>query len=225
MASGKWQVAVARSSNQQRTKGYKLRIPVLPVASTRVLVQTVDVVTVKVAMESEPKKMKAEASAANITGTTGSSTDGMAQSTSDLLGPNATKSQSVSASANPDTGFNNTCQHLRSILMHPIGLPLFLYLNDIPHNKDDFALKGGGTVTVNLPASMDYIWSAFENFATFCKSNPQPNEDYLRENVLTATSLDWNGGETQFTKKLLFNVNHCKIGDFGGGGDSWRKKG
>lgn len=116
------------------------------------------------------------------------------------IGSNISESkvQSPSEASNTVLGFDLTNHTLRSILMHPMCIPLFFYLNEIPRNK---------ATGVTLPA---HLWEAFDDYSRKYTDNSMNTRcDY----VFAATALDWNGGETDFTSKLLFNINHCKIGD------------
>jgi hypothetical protein len=110
-----------------------------------------------------------------------------------------TKIKSPSKSAFSPDAFQQTNYHLRSILMHPMGLPLAVYLNNIPRNPENLD---------NDDMLPEYIWAALDDYSDRCKDNGK-----WRDNVFAATALDWNGGEKDFTKKLLLNIKHCKVGD------------
>jgi hypothetical protein len=101
------------------------------------------------------------------------------------------KMQSPHKLSSTNGGFGGTSEYLRSVLMHPMGFALVIYLNDIPRHSDH-------------PA---YIWTALDDFAGAGKRDNKR----LRENVFAATALDWGDGETDFTQKLCFNINLCKI--------------
>jgi hypothetical protein len=102
----------------------------------------------------------------------------------------STRRKSVSASADPEFGFAATNEILRSVLMHPMGLPLLFFFNN-----------------VNAAKQFGYVKAALDGF------NSITDDRRLRENVFAATVLDWQVGETDLTKKLMFNIKHCKIGD------------
>ena len=110
-------------------------------------------------------------------------------SLSDSVESDTTTIPSTSTVSNSNDGFQRTEFLLRSVLMHPICLPLVIYLNDVLPNLD-------------LP---EYIRTALNSF--ICRDKKSRRED-----VFAATVLDWNGEESDFTEKLLFNINHCKIG-------------
>lgn len=116
------------------------------------------------------------------------------------LGSDSTRLQSVSTSSDPAAGFAVTNDHLRSVLMHPMGLPLVFYLNDalnkLTANQRDC-----------VQSQLKYVQTAFDNF-TSCDDISS-----LRDNVFAATVLDWQGGETELTEKLMFNMMQCKLGD------------
>ena len=95
-------------------------------------------------------------------------------------------------SSNSPNAFGRTSDNLRSVLMHPMGLPLVVYLNGIQNHHDH-------------PA---YIKNVLDNF-----TNSRNDDSRLRDNVFAATALDWGGGETDFTEKLWFNINYCEIGE------------
>ena len=107
------------------------------------------------------------------------------------MGSDASKSKSVSASSDPDVGFVVTNNHLRSVLMHPMGLPLLCFLNNI-----------------NAANHVAYVKTALDDF----NSSDDTSLRSLRENVFAATVLDWEGGETDLTAKLMFNIKLCNIG-------------
>ena len=107
------------------------------------------------------------------------------------LGSNSTKIQSPSQSSNSPGGFDQTNKHWRSVLMHPLCFPLLIYLNDVDK-----------TANSNFPK---YVRAVLDGFKS---------EDDLSklELVFAATAMDWVSGETDFTQKLLYNMNYCKIG-------------
>ena len=92
----------------------------------------------------------------------------------------------------PEDGFHQTKHALCSFLTHPMGFPLFIYLNDVARHPDH-------------PA---YIWTALDGFTSICRDNHS-----MRDNVFAATVLDWRGSKKVLTKNLLFNINSCKIGE------------
>lgn len=141
------------------------------------------------------KKMKAGEESADSEGTTGNSTSSKQSSAIHDLGSNSTKSQSASASADPKAGCKETNISMRSVLMHPICLPLVIALNDVQK------LKNADADANQIPA---YVSTAFARF----RSNDDNTE---RKNVFAATALNWGDGETDFTKKLVLNIDCCKI--------------
>ena len=121
---------------------------------------------------------------------TSSDSAGIACSSSDL-GKNSTVMQSPSKSSICRGGFEQTDRCMRSVLMHPICFPLLIHLNDI--DREEY--------------HPEYVWTLLDGFAI-----GRSDDRISRENVFGATTMDWEHGETDFTEKLLFNINQRKIG-------------
>ena len=114
--------------------------------------------------------------------------------TSDL-----TSTLSMSASANPMLGFDETNKFMRSSLMHPTCFPLLCYLNDVPRDS-----------TISDTVLHNFIWNTIDSVTV---DRTDTDDCVKRENVFAATALDWGGDEPDFTKKLLFNINYCGMVD------------
>ena len=108
-------------------------------------------------------------------------------------------SLSVSESAHPFQGYTETNYYMRSVLMHPICFPLLCYLNDVPRDSTN-----SDTVLHN------YIWNTIDSVTV---DRPNTDDCKKRENVFAATALDWGDDKTDFTQKLLFNINQCEKED------------
>ena len=94
-----------------------------------------------------------------------------------------------SVRSNSSVGYRQTKHNLISVLMHPISLPLLIYLNNMKKQDEH----------------PEYIWSALTRFILDDPTN-------MRENVFAVTTLDRNNGETDFNAKLLFHINDYEIG-------------
>ena len=136
--------------------------------------------------------MNVNSSSTHEEGTTSSSEQNEAMDVSSLGSDSTTRcSESVSDSSDPEVGFGATIDITCSVLMHPMGLPLLFFI----YNND------------NAVNPVTYVQAALEGF------NGTHTEDIdLRKNVFAATVLDWREGETDLTKKLMFNIKHCQIG-------------
>jgi hypothetical protein len=60
-------------------------------------------------------------------------------------GPSKSDSLPPSSSTTPSGGYNELNGHLRSVLQHPVGLPLVCFLNDFEDDKEDTKDVGAGT--------------------------------------------------------------------------------
>ena len=106
--------------------------------------------------------------------------------------PSTLESDSTtSSSSDPDVGFAVTNDLSRSVLMHPIALPLLCFLNN-----------------ENAANQVAYVKTAIDGFNSIDDKILRS----LRENVFAATVLDWQDGVADLTEKLMFNIKHCNIG-------------
>lgn len=108
---------------------------------------------------------------------------------------NSTKIGTASSSADPTLGFKTTNRHMRSVLMHPIGLPLVIYLNDVPSGSYS-------------DRHLAYIREALNSYQNLFGDNMNN-----RNHVFAATVLDWRDGtETDLTSKLKTNMQILNLG-------------
>jgi hypothetical protein len=112
--------------------------------------------------------------------------------------PNPPRQFLANSHPHPVHGFQHTEFRSRSFLIHPMGFPLLIYLNDIPRHIDH----------------PSYVWYALDGFM-FDDGGGDPNDRTLRENLFAATALNWQdtSDERSFTKQLLFNIRHSPIGE------------
>lgn len=123
-----------------------------------------------------------------------------AQSSISDMSSGSTTSSSSSASTTlesnncQETGFATTNRHECSVLMHPMGLPLLLYLNDAQNQ-------------LTAAKQLAYVQNALDGFVS-------GDDPIVRENLLAASVLDWESGViTELTKKLGINLAICQIGE------------
>ena len=94
---------------------------------------------------------------------------------------NTTSLQSPSRSPNPTVGFAVTNRQYRSILAHPIGIPLAAYVNDVS----------------DIPEQPDYVRNALHDFQ---------GDDF--DVVFANATLAWrNGSEPELTAQLLKHIH------------------
>ena len=101
----------------------------------------------------------------------------------------ATK-RSINQISNAAGGFKNEDNLVPSVLVHPMCFPLLIFLNDIRKTNE------------HLPG---YVLTALKGFVC-C------DEYDMRSFVLDAAASNWKGTETDFTRKLLYNIDLFKIG-------------
>ena len=110
-------------------------------------------------------------------------------------GQKPTKIGNPSDSADSERGFATTNHHVCSVLMHPMGLPLLIHLNDVPSESYS---------DHHLP----YVRDALNSYQQLCTDDVNN-----RNHVFAATVLDWqDGSETDLTSKLVTNMEILKLG-------------
>ena len=116
---------------------------------------------------------------------------------------NPTKLGHASGSANPTLGFATTNRHIRSVLMHPMCLPLLIYLNDVPSESYPDQIH-------HHHHHLAYIRDALEG----CQKRCDDDDDTIHRNhVFAATVSDWQGdSEKDLTTKLKTNMEMLKLG-------------
>jgi hypothetical protein len=148
-----------------------------------------------------PRAILSVITGAGTTGSIGTDIGNSASASNPYLESSSAKIQSPSKSSNTENGFKQMGIYLRSVLIHPICFPLLYYLNDISLSND--------TKSEDDTILYDFIQKSLSDFSE--KDHKVAKK--ARENVFAATALDWNGMEKDLTTKLLYNINHCQIGN------------
>ena len=111
-------------------------------------------------------------------------------------GQKPTKIGNPSDSADSERGFGRTTHRVCSVLMHPMGLPLLIHLNDVPSESYS---------DHHLP----YIRDALNNYQQLCTDDVNN-----RNHVFAATVLDWQDGcEVDLTSKLVTDMTMLRLGN------------